>query len=261
MILHFNKEEMINIVNKAGVIAMEIYNSDEKEISYKKDNTPVSNGDIKVNDFLVQELTRLDSNIPIVSEEMAIDDEYRVSLNKFWLIDPIDGTKAFIKKDNGEFTINIALIENQRPIFGIVYAPYFDELYYAYKGEGAYKVSNNQTYKLPIGKPERILYLSKNHHSSPTQEYINELEKQYGEFTKCHMNSSLKLCKIAEGKECIYPKLGLTSEWDTAASDIILFEAKSEIIDQTTNKPPLYNKKSILNNHFVARDREYFRED
>lgn len=247
---------MVSIVRQAGVISMEIYNSDDKNVTYKEDNTPVSKGDILVNDFLVKELIKIDKNIPIVSEEIKISDEERMSFTTSWLIDPIDGTKAYISKDNGEFTINIALIENQRPIFGIVYAPYTDELFYATKGKGAYKISNNKTIKLPTNSPNKVAYISKNHHSKETQEYIQEIEAVCGVFTKHPLNSSLKLCKVAEGKDCIYPKIGGTSEWDTGASDIILFESNSELIDLSTNKPPLYNKKSVRNNHFIARDRE-----
>jgi len=256
-----NTQDIIDIVKKAGVIAMDIYNSENKNISYKADNTPVSNGDLLVNDFLTKELTKLNKDIPIVSEEVALENSYRTNLKISWLIDPIDGTKAYISKDNGEFTINIALIHNQRPIFGIVYAPYHDEMYYAHKGNGAYKIQNNKTFKLPLKEPYKTIYISKNHHSQKTKQYIEKLETTYGKFKKHPLNSSLKLCKVAEGTKCIYPKLGDTAEWDIAASDIILSESKSEIIDLTTNKPPLYNKENTLNNHFVARDKEYFNKD
>jgi 3'(2'), 5'-bisphosphate nucleotidase len=249
---------MIEIVQKAGIIAMDEYKKDDNNVSIKEDGTPVSRGDFLVNDFLEQQLLLLAPDIPIVSEEVKLDDDYRTNLKLSWLIDPIDGTKAFISKDNGEFTINIALIQNQRPIFGIVYAPYFDELYYAHKDKGAFKITKNQTYKLPLDTPSKIIYISKNHHSEQTQDFINNFEKKYGIFTKHPMNSSLKLCKVAEGRECIYPKFGGTSEWDIGASDIILFEANSVLIDQSTNKPPLYNKESLRNNHFIAMDKDFY---
>ena len=249
-------EPIIELIYEAGEVALEIYHSDDKAVVLKADNSPVSRGDIAVNEILTKGLLSLYPQIPIISEESHYSHQERLALERFWLIDPIDGTKAFVQKDNGEFTLNIALIENQRPTAGIIYAPYFDELYYGQKGKGAFLIKGQNRHKLPqFTPPQRAIYVSKSHHDEKTQQLIAQIEKQHGQLERIVMSSSLKFCKIARGEGMLYPKMSsTTSEWDIAAADIILFESGKELIDQTTGQPPLYNKPNIRNNPFVARD-------
>ena len=256
--MSFDIQALIRITQEAGKIALEYYKHEDKGVQLKADNSPVSNGDIAVNDYITQALQSLYPDIPIISEERLLSDEERKGLQTFFLIDPIDGTKAFISKDgSGEWTINIALIDEQRPIIGLVYAPYFDELYYACKGEGAFLIRHDQTLKLPIYNPaKRVIYRSRSHHHKGTQAYIDELATTYGQFEIIKMSSSLKFCKIASGEGVLYPNqiANSTSEWDIAAADIIVFEAGKQLIDQSTKAPPLYNKPSLKNSAFLAMD-------
>ena len=253
-LLDFDIDKLLEIIYEAGDIALAIYKQEDKNIRTKHDDSPVCDGDIAVHDFLLEKLSAFHSNIPLVSEEDHWDQTERLKLTEYWLVDPIDGTRAFISHDNGEFTINLAFISNRRPTLGIIYAPYHKVCYYASKNQGAYKIKDGETMQLPLGERKNV-YISKIHFSAKSKAFVQLLEEKNGKFDIIRLHSSLKLCKVAEYRGCIYPKLGDTSEWDTAAGDIILFEAGAEIIDQSTKEPPLYNKESLLNNHFIAKDK------
>lgn len=246
-----NIDAIKTIATRAGEAIMEIYSRDFA-MEYKDDKTPLTEADLKSNVIICYELQKLYPQIPIMSEEnKEIPYEIRKNWECYWCIDPIDGTKEFIKK-NGEFTVNIALIYKDAPVLGVVYAPALNEMYWAKKGEGAYK--NNQ--KLPIKinqnpKEKLTVVASKSHLSDETQKFIDTLDSKIIE--QVSKGSSLKFCMVAEGIADIYPRLAPTMEWDTAAADIIVQESGKSVIDYEDNIPIKYNKINLLNRYFVCK--------
>ena len=173
-----------------------------------------------------------------------------------WLVDPLDGTKEFIKK-NDEFTVNIALIEGNKPVLGVVYAPALDVLYYAKQGMGCFRqILGKSPEKLPlnISKDENtiIIVASRSHLSEEVEKFVSEKKKEYKQVKFISKGSSLKLCLVAEGSADVYPRLGPTMEWDTAAAQVVATEAYKKVIDIKTNKEIVYNKEVLLNNHFIV---------
>ncbi len=248
MLEKIDLEVIKNIALEASKVIMEIYRKDF-QVEYKDDKSPLTEADLKSNEIICNSLKNLYPNIPIMSEEnKQTDYEERKDWEYYWCIDPIDGTKEFIKK-NDEFTINIALIHNQEPILGVVYAPAIDVMYSAKKGLGAFK--NNE--KLPIKRNDDkfIIVASKSHMSDETQEYINKIETTK-EKELISMGSSLKLCLVAEGKADCYPRIAPTMEWDTAAADAIVRIAGKMTYNFETKKALIYNKKDLLNPNFVV---------
>ena len=257
----FNHEknilELLNIAIDAGKEILNIYN-DEIIVNSKEDKSPITQADINSNDLIVNRLKKLDSNIPILTEESVVEWKNRKDWIKYWLIDPLDGTKEFINR-NGEFTVNISLIENNYPIFGIIYSPVKSLLYYALKNNGCYKLKTNSNLstlknfnKINIHKEKNIATKVIGSRSHSSKEFMYWVEKKFTNFELITIGSSLKFCILAEGKADIYPRFGPTSEWDIAAGHIILEEAggKLKTID---NKDILYNTKDdILNPHFIA---------
>ena len=257
----FNHEknilELLNIAIDAGKEILNIYN-DEIIVNSKEDKSPITQADINSNDLIVNRLKKLESNIPILTEESVVEWKNRKDWIKYWLIDPLDGTKEFINR-NGEFTVNISLIENNYPIFGIIYSPVKSLLYYALKNNGCYKLKTNSNLttlknfnKINIHKEKNITTKVIGSRSHSSKEFLNWVEKKFTNFELITIGSSLKFCILAEGKADIYPRFGPTSEWDIAAGHIILEEAggKLKTID---NKDILYNTKDdILNPHFIA---------
>ena len=243
-------EDLKIIALKAGEIIMEIYKKDFS-IEYKDDKSPLTEADLKSNELICNELNRLYSNIPIMSEEnKQVSYDTRKDWEYYFCVDPIDGTKEFIKK-NDEFTINIALIYKNRPILGVVYAPALNDLYWA-DGKNSYKNMN----KLPLNinqtpKEKLFVVASKSHLSPETQEFIDNLDSK--EIKQVSKGSSLKLCMVAEGIADIYPRLAPTMEWDTAAADAIVRCAGKMTYQYENNKPMVYNKKDLLNPWFVVR--------
>jgi 3'(2'), 5'-bisphosphate nucleotidase len=186
------------------------------------------------------------SSYPIISEE---SDNFYTKESKYWLVDPLDGTKEFISK-NGEFTINIALIENRYPILGYVYSPIKKTLYVGGLNKGAFKVIDSNIEELFVSStqdPIRIV-ASRNHLNEETKKYIS----QFKNFTLLQAGSSIKLCMIAEGSADIYPRLAPTSEWDTAAAQAIVEGAGGSVQDLKNNRF-IYQKDNILNPHFIVR--------
>jgi len=173
------------------------------------------------------------------------------------LIDPLDGTKEFIKK-NGEFTINIALIENQTPVLGVIYVPVKDVFYYAKKGEGSFKIENEASAQ-PISattetnKEKLVVVGSRSHGGDTLNEYLEKKREEYGEVELISSGSSLKFCLVAEGKADIYPRTGPTYEWDTAAGHAVVLESSKSVYDFESGKPLLYNKENLLNGWFIVR--------
>ncbi|MBU3015212.1 3'(2'),5'-bisphosphate nucleotidase CysQ [Poseidonibacter lekithochrous] len=246
-----NIEDIKNIAVKAGDAIMEIYNKDF-QIEQKQDNSPLTEADLKSNEIICEALNSLYPSIPLMSEEnKQTDYDTRKNWEYYWCIDPIDGTKEFIKK-NGEFTVNIALMHINTPVLGVVYAPALNDMYSAKKNEGAFK--NNE--KLPLKtnsspKEKLSVVASKSHLSSETQEFINNLDTK--EIEQVSKGSSLKLCMVAEGVADIYPRLAPTMEWDTAAADAVVREAGKMTYQFEKDEPIIYNKEDLLNPWFVVK--------
>jgi 3'(2'), 5'-bisphosphate nucleotidase len=251
MLNNINLKYIEAIAKEAGESIMKIYEKDFY-IEYKDDKSPLTEADTKSNQIICDELYKLYPQIPIMSEEnKMVDFNERKDWDYYWCIDPIDGTKEFIKK-NGEFTVNIALIKKNEPVLGVVYAPAINAMYSAKLGEGAFK----NGIKLPLQKnnnlsTKMIVVASKSHLSPETQEFINNLDTK--EVEQVSKGSSLKLCMVAEGSADIYPRLAPTMEWDTAAADAIVREAGKMTLQFDTNIPLIYNKENLLNPWFVVK--------
>jgi len=246
-------EEITAIAKKAGDAIMQIYEK-EFHIGYKDDTSPLTEADTLSNHIICSMLETRFPNIPLLSEEnKEIPYEKRKTWEYYWCIDPIDGTKEFIKK-NGEFTINIALIHKNTPVLGVVYAPALAEMYYAKQGEGAFK--NGQRLPLKTNTaPEQSLRIvaSKSHLSKETQAFIDNLAKSTKHIEQVSKGSSLKLVMVAEGSADIYPRLAPTMEWDTAAADAILRESGKLIYQFGSMKLLMYNQKNLQNTWFICK--------
>lgn len=252
-------EALISIAQKAGDAIMEIYARDFS-VEIKEDNSPLTEADKKSNAIILQGLNSLYPDIPFISEETKQTPyEERKNWNRFWLIDPIDGTKEFIKK-NGEFTVNIAMIEDGVPVVGIVHVPAKDEIYFSAKGLGAFKrQTTNDKRQTKVHNPEHysskrkvIVVGSRSHLSPETLEFVEELKAQGKEVEFSSSGSSLKLCLVAEGKADVYPRFGPTMEWDTAAAHAVALYAGKNVINYETKQPLVYNKENLLNPWFIV---------
>jgi len=253
MLDHINIEDVKNIALQAGDAIMKIYKKDFS-IEYKDDKSPLTEADLKANEIICSKLLNLYPAIPIMSEEnKQTEYEIRKEWQYYWCIDPIDGTKEFIKK-NDEFTVNIALIHKNTPVLGVVYAPAIDEIYSAKKGEGAFKNDQKLPLKTNNNQKEKLFVVaSKSHLSQETQEFIDNLDTK--EIEQVSKGSSLKLCMVAEGVADIYPRLAPTMEWDTAAADAVVREAGKMTYQLSNNEPLTYNKKDLLNPWFIVSHR------
>lgn len=256
------------IALNSGMAIMEIYKQDFS-IEYKDDESPLTQADLEANEIICSSLKSLYPAIPIMSEEnKQISYAKRKNWDFYWCVDPIDGTKEFIKK-NDEFTVNIALIHKNTPTLGVVYAPALGEIYFAKKTEGAFiekiiehKIVPNSKKRLPFIKQENFkVVASKSHLSIETQEFIDQLSIIHPTLTTQSKGSSLKLCMIATGEANIYPRLAPTMEWDTAAADAIVREAgkmtyeyhsKFNIKNSALEVPLVYNKEELLNPWFIV---------
>jgi len=256
-------DKIVSIAKEAGNAIMKIYEKDFI-VEYKEDKSPLTEADTKANEIICSTLEKLYPNIPIMSEEnKQTKYEVRKSWEYYWCIDPIDGTKEFIKK-NDEFTVNIALIHKNTPVLGVVYAPAIKEMYKAKKGKGAYKVMLNaeclimNEEKLPIFQNFDInnsisIVASKSHLSDETKKFIDNLTSKIQNSKLVSKGSSLKLCMVATGEADIYPRLAPTMEWDTAAADAIVRETGKMSYSYETNKPIVYNKENLLNPWFIIK--------
>ena len=248
-------DEVIKISKKAGEQILTVYEDEEKfNIELKDDESPLTRADQLANEVIVQGLRNLNVEYPIISEEnRQIPFSKRRDFTKFWLVDPLDGTKEFIKR-NGEFTVNIALVENGSPIMGVVYVPVLDEVYYAWKGGGSYFAKKDEVRELAVPNfcddDEGIrVVCSRSHINDETQNFIGQFRNPQA----VSKGSSLKFLLIASGEAEIYPRLGPTMEWDTGAAQIILEEAGGEVLQYDTMQPLVYNKENLLNPYFIAR--------
>lgn len=265
---------------EAGDAILEVYRTAEFEVEEKEDKSPLTLADRRSHEIIADHLDRFD--IPVLSEEgRDIPYSERKHWDSYWLIDPLDGTKEFIKR-NGEFTVNIALISNRKPRAGVVLAPEKGTLYYAHSDIGSYKVeaaavknflsklaqdsNQNETekilgemirkaLKLPISDSNRKTYtvIGSRSHSTPELEaFVDEKRREFGEVDFISAGSSLKLCLVAEGRADIYPRTGPTMEWDTAAGQAVVECSGGKVLDYESGEPLRYNKGSLLNPWFVA---------
>ncbi len=259
--------KLLSIAISASIMAgkeiLKIYNTDFN-VEYKQDESPLTMADKNANDIIVSFLEP--TKIPVLSEEgRSIPYSERKDWEQLWIVDPLDGTKEFIKK-NDEFTVNIALIKNQKPIMGVVYAPVLDELYYSDVEIGAYKLENasslynqnklSSSLKLPLNIPRDYfgVVASRSHLSKETSDFIERLNKNHSELKIVSKGSSLKLCMIAEGSADIYPRFAPTMEWDTAAGHAVILCSDKRIVQ--ANSPThevMYNKEDLLNPWFIAK--------
>ncbi|NOU51172.1 3'(2'),5'-bisphosphate nucleotidase CysQ [Pseudoalteromonas sp. JBTF-M23] len=244
-------EEILLLARKAGDAIMSIYAKDFN-IEYKADESPVTDADFAAHKVIVKGLQKLTPQLPILSEESAdIDWPTRQTWQQYWLVDPIDGTKEFIKK-NGEFTVNIALIKNGKPILGVVHAPALNESYLAAEAIGAFKECGEARIELKVTeKPNKGTIHVVGSRSHPSADLASYLE-QFENVEMVPKGSSLKLCLVAEGQADIYPRLGPTCEWDTGAGHAVAAIAGATVT-QIDGSPLLYNQKeSYLNPYFVV---------
>jgi len=247
-------QSVLPIARAAGAAILEVYEKSEGIIFTKKDDdSPLTEADKAANDVICAGLEKLPIQLPIVSEEnKAIDYSERRNFTYSWLVDPLDGTKEFIKR-NGDFTVNIALVHEQKVVLGVVYIPVTDERYWAAKDEGAWYVKGKQEEKLNAPafdlKDKNLgLVCSRSHLNEETQAFLDKFDEPQ----TVSRGSSLKFLLLARGEAHIYPRLAPTMEWDTGAAQIVLEEAGGKIIDNETNAPLLYNKENLLNPFFVA---------
>ncbi|MES9955666.1 MAG: 3'(2'),5'-bisphosphate nucleotidase CysQ [Sedimenticola sp.] len=244
-------EQLIDIARQAGDAILDIYNSDFS-VQEKADSSPLTEADLAAHTLITARLAEMTPEIPLLSEESAdIAYETRSGWNRYWLIDPLDGTKEFIKR-NGEFTVNIALIDDGQPVMGVVHVPVTGTTYYGIAGEGAFKISEDNAPR-PISvhsscrTPVQVAG-SRSHAGESLKQYLDNL----GEYEIISMGSSLKICLVAEGAADIYPRLGPTSEWDTAAAQAVV-EAAGGRLTLTDMQTLRYNtKESLLNPHFFV---------
>jgi len=254
MLSNDQKRAVIDLANTAGVKIMAIYAHDF-EVDYKDDSSPLTQADLASHHYIVDGLRELTPQIPVLSEESSEDEKRnRMSWQTYWLIDPLDGTKEFVKK-NGEFTVNIALVNNHQPVFGVVYAPALDVTYWGDKSSGAFKVDGDIEKAItvrprPVNTADWIVVGSRSHQSDEFKFFM----KDYEDAEIVSMGSSLKLCFVAEGKADLYPRLGLTSEWDTAASQAVVEAAGGQVLAFPEMIPLGYNQNadSLLNPHFLV---------
>ncbi|MEQ9402626.1 MAG: 3'(2'),5'-bisphosphate nucleotidase CysQ [Cyclobacteriaceae bacterium] len=235
----------------AGKEILKIYDSGDFSIEAKSDNSPLTLADKAAHNRIVSFLDK--TNIPILSEEgRNISFEERNNWEYFWMVDPLDGTKEFIKK-NGEFTVNIALIHKGTPVIGVVYTPVLDELYWAVSNEGAFSLINGKTRALKtsgkgLEEPNLKVVASRSHMSPETEDYLAGLTNP----EIVSKGSSLKFLLVASGRADLYPRFGPTMEWDTAAAQIIVEEAGGSVTLEDHKTPLFYNKKSLLNPYFIV---------
>lgn len=242
--------QAVDLARQAGEAVMRVYAEVNPAIEYKRDNSPLTQADLASHGIIVAGLERIAPGIPVLSEESEeIPFATRHAWPRYWLIDPLDGTKEFLRR-NGEFTINIALMENNHPVLGVVYAPAIDKMYFAAQGCGAFTLNGEERVPIKTGPSAtgvRRIVASRSHGSG--EEASADTNGEKCEFIV--MGSSLKFCLVAEGSADLYPRRGPTMEWDTAAAHCVVEQAGGTVTDLDGN-PLLYNKESLLNPGFLV---------
>jgi 3'(2'), 5'-bisphosphate nucleotidase len=270
-----NEKKLLQLALKtafeAGQAILEVYDTDF-DVAEKDDKSPVTKADTQA-DALIKKRLQDNSDYPILSEEgKDIAYQERQKWEQFWLVDPLDGTKEFIKR-NGEFTVNIALVDNEKPVLGVIFVPAEGLFYFATQSKGSYKYQLEEKTTLPdlnqiIDQAQQLplterkntskvrVVASRSHINNPTQNFIDKLKEQYEEVKVVPKGSSLKLCLVAEGKADVYPRFGPTMEWDTAAGQAIAEYAQRQVLQHENGNTPLtYNKKELKNPWFIVQDK------
>jgi len=243
-------EPVVGLAEEAGRAILAVYATDF-DVQAKDDQSPLTQADLASHRCIVAGLRSLTPDTPIISEEDGLPDfEVRRSWDRYWLIDPLDGTKEFVNR-NGEFTVNIALIESGRPVFGVVHVPVLDKTYVGCAGYGAERRTDGSHDRIRVADasrdPVRVVG-SRSHRGSSLDTFLDRL----GDTDMVPMGSSLKFCVVAEGNADVYPRLGPTSEWDTAAAQAVVEQAGGRVL-RLDGKPLSYNEKiEILNPYFVV---------
>ncbi|MEM7299004.1 MAG: 3'(2'),5'-bisphosphate nucleotidase CysQ [Bacteroidota bacterium] len=249
-------QDLLETSRKAGSKILTIYEDEVlfDRVDFKADDSPLTMADKAAHELIEADLKELTPDIPILSEEgRNIPYAERAEWDTFWLVDPLDGTKEFIKR-NGEFTVNIALVHNGRVVMGCVHVPVSGVTYYASQGEGAFVVRGDTAPQqihashLDMQATGLRIVCSRSHMSKEVEEYISQFDSP----STVSMGSSLKLVLVAEGQADIYPRLGPTMEWDTGAAQIIVEEAGGTVINHETNEPLVYKKENLLNHYFIV---------
>ena len=261
-----NLELAVYAAVRAGARILEVYDKSSVETEYKDDNSPLTEADKASHQIIIDILA--DSQIPILSEEGEhLTYNERSAWEKLWLVDPLDGTKEFIKR-NGEFTVNIALISNGQPVIGVVYVPVAGDLYFSSDDIGSFRVQwkiagkeelpgldqlIHKAEKLPITTTRKYtIVASRSHRNEETELFIKQLEKKHRNVSVVSKGSALKICIVAEGNADIYPRFGPTMEWDTAAGQCIAINAGCTVTRNDTGETMYYNKADLLNPWFIV---------
>lgn len=256
--------QAVNAALKGGIEILKVYNG-EISVTTKADDSPLTLADERANAAI--EAVLKNTQIPILSEEgRSISYNERKDWKELWVVDPLDGTKEFIKR-NGEFTVNIAFVRNGLPDFGVVYVPVKEMLYVGWKGHGVIKRNTkpsesfqswnslvNSAEQLPksaTGRPFRVVG-SRSHMSAETEAYINDVRKEHPDLEMVSMGSSLKICLVAEGEADVYPRFAPTMEWDTAAGHALVRAAGKTLLDWNTKQEMRYNRENLTNNWFLV---------
>lgn len=253
MLANMDLEQLIVIAKQAGQQIMNIYES-AFTVESKEDKSPLTEADKASHQVIVRGLQQLDPAIPIMSEEGSHTAyEIRKDWRTFWLVDPLDGTKEFIKR-NGEFTVNIALIHDSYTVLGIIYVP-VTGITYVGTPDGAYLIDqDDQRRDIHVSAPrgQAITIVESRSHPSPElEQFMHHVQQSYTRFERIEKGSSLKLCAIADGTAQLYPRLGPTMEWDIAAGQAIIEAAGGQVVDMQGQRFA-YNKENLLNGHFIA---------
>lgn len=259
---------LVRIAREAGETILDVYDSDFA-VEHKEDESPLTEADRRAHQCIVDGLKKWDPDTPVLSEEgRDIPYEERKTWNRFWLVDPLDGTKEFVKR-NGEFTVNIALVQGTWPVAGVIDVPVWDTIYFAKPGKGAYKLTlsretldrcstEEELLEAATGLPDsdtsrpRTVIASRSHRSPETETFIEEKQQAYGDVAVESVGSSLKLCRIAEGRADWYPRFAPTMEWDTGAGQAIVEATGGVVVDYHRNRSLPYNKENLKNPWFLA---------
>jgi 3'(2'), 5'-bisphosphate nucleotidase len=242
----------VELAKQAGEAILEVYEQDF-EVQTKADSSPLTKADLASERVILAGLARLTPKVPVLAEESGeVDFEVRRSWERAWLVDPLDGTKEFVKR-NGEFTVNIALIEDGRPILGVVHAPVLDVTYVASSGNGATRHDTSGARPIQVAPPltdELNLVMSRSHANETTRRFVERLERDH-RLSTLSKGSALKMCLVAEGEAHLYPRLGPTMEWDVAAAQCVVEEAAGQLVT-LDGRPMRFNRANIVNEPFLA---------
>ncbi len=254
---------IIDAAIDAGKAILRVYNRDDFNVSLKEDNSPLTDADVSSHKIIMKALEQ--TGIPVLSEEGAeIPFEQRRNWSKLWIVDPLDGTKEFVKR-GGDFTVNIALVVDNYTTLGVVFAPWLGQLFWG-SSDGAYFCELDEGWeskqnslplcdekRLPFALPDKFTVVaSKSHFSEETKSFIEKVEAKVGKVEFSSVGSSLKMCMVAAGNAHLYPRIGPTMEWDTAAGQAVVEAAGGALIDLNTKERMKYNRKNLLNDYFLV---------